>query len=243
MPADRLAGLWGLTVKANALAHAYMQFGKRKEKREQAQQPPSLHARLDTPNSWKVKKEENEPIVSLHEKSDKPNSGKTEIKSLAVSFHGRSVTPNSGEKGMSLPQYVREKEKRLKKKEKEEEKDEEKSLEASHPSMKGQRLQEHWVGTTGNHRRRTRCPEMSLLLQSASPVTDILAVGWVIKNRYLYGAAQTPTRLLRRQMFRTPVCNELTTPKFRSKSIVKPQLTEMGDVHQQTLHGQLGYSQ
>jgi len=53
-----------------------MQFGKRKEKREQAQQPPSLHARLDTPNSWKVKKEENEPIVSLHEKSDKPYSGK-----------------------------------------------------------------------------------------------------------------------------------------------------------------------
>jgi len=45
-------------------------------------------------------KETREKKVSLHEKSDKPNSGKK--KSLAASFpgpfHGRSVTPNYGEK-------------------------------------------------------------------------------------------------------------------------------------------------
>jgi len=37
--------------------HAFWKL-KRKEKRDQAQQPLSLHARLDTPNSWKEKKEE-----------------------------------------------------------------------------------------------------------------------------------------------------------------------------------------
>jgi len=88
---------------------------------------------------------------------------------------------------MNLPQYGGKKEKnktktgkrkrkRLKKQRKEEN-DEEKSLEASHPSMKGQRPQEHWIGMTENHRRRTRCPETSLLLQSASPVIGIIAVG------------------------------------------------------------------
>jgi len=57
---DGLAGLWGLTVKAQCLGacmHAFWKL-KRKEKRDQAQQPLSLHARLDTPNSWKEKKEE-----------------------------------------------------------------------------------------------------------------------------------------------------------------------------------------
>jgi len=44
-----------------------MHFGRGKEKREQTQQPLSLHARLDTPNSWKERKEKNEPIISLHE--------------------------------------------------------------------------------------------------------------------------------------------------------------------------------
>jgi len=48
-------------------SHACMHFGKRKEKREHAQQPPSLNARLDTPNSWKEKKKKNEHIFFLHE--------------------------------------------------------------------------------------------------------------------------------------------------------------------------------
>jgi len=61
-------------------SHACMHFGKRKEKREHAQQPPSLNARLDTPNSWKEKKKKNEPIFFLHEKSDKANSVKKEKK-------------------------------------------------------------------------------------------------------------------------------------------------------------------
>ena len=55
-----------------------MHFGKRKEKREHAQQPPSLHTRLDTPNSWKEMKKKNQPIFFLHEKSDKANSMKKE---------------------------------------------------------------------------------------------------------------------------------------------------------------------
>ena len=57
---------------------------------------------------------------------------------------------------------------------------------ASHLSVKGQRPQEHWIGTTGNHRRRTRCPEPSFWLQSALPVTSVLRPG-----RQVYGAAQT----------------------------------------------------
>ena len=59
-----------------------------------------------------------------------------------------------------------------------------------------QRPQEHRIGTTGNHRRRTRCLELSFRLWSALPVTGILAVGRVIKNRYVYRMAQPPTRLL-----------------------------------------------
>jgi len=67
---------------------------------------------------------------------------------------------------------------------------------ASHPSVKGQRPQEHWIGMTGNHRRPTCCPEPSFRLWSVLPVTGILAVGRVVKNRYMYGVAQTLTRLL-----------------------------------------------
>jgi len=85
------------------------------------------------------------------------------------------------------------KKKLVREKEKEEEEEEE-HLEASHPSMKCQRPQEHWISMTGNHRRWTHCPELSLWLQSALPVTSILVVGQVIENRYVYGAAQTPTQ-------------------------------------------------
>ena len=39
-----------------------------KKKKEQAQQPPSLHGKSDTSNSWKEKKRKSQPIVSLHGK-------------------------------------------------------------------------------------------------------------------------------------------------------------------------------
>ena len=52
-------------------------------------------------------------------------------------------------------------------------------------------------------------------------------LGGDVKNRYVYGAAQTPTRLLGRQMFRTPVCKRTRhldfPPKLGSNSIFKPQ--------------------
>ena len=45
--------------------------------------------------------------------------------------------------------------KKLKEKEKDKEREEEeRKPTASHPSMKGQRPQERWIGMTGNHRRR-----------------------------------------------------------------------------------------
>ena len=53
--------------------------------------------------------------------------------------------------------------------------------------------QEHWIGMIGNHRRQTHCPEPSSQLRSTLPVTGTLTVGWVVKNRYVYGAAQTLT--------------------------------------------------
>jgi len=57
--------------------------------------------------------------------------------------------------------------------------------------VKGQRPQERWIGTTGNHRRRTRCSEPSFWLRSALLVTSVLAEGGVVKNWYVYGAAQS----------------------------------------------------
>jgi len=49
------------------------------------------------------------------------------------------------------------------------------------------------------------------------PVTGVLAVGGVVENRYVYGAAQTPTRLFGRQMFRTPVCKRTRRLDFPPK--------------------------
>ena len=78
-------------------SHAYIL--EKEKKKEQAQQPPSLHGRSDTPNLTFGKKR-GEPIVFLHETSDKPNSG-TKIKPGSL----LSCTPNSGKrkkKRMSL---------------------------------------------------------------------------------------------------------------------------------------------
>ena len=89
-----------------------------------------------------------------------------------------------------------EKKERERERERESGRDEkEKKPTASHPSMKGQRPQERWIGVTGNHRRPTHYPEPSFRLWSVLLVTGVLAVGRVIKNRYMYGVAQTPTRL------------------------------------------------
>jgi len=54
---------------------------KKRKIKEQAQQPLSLHGRLDTPNSWKIKKKKNEPIAFLHKsQTNVLNSGKEKKK-------------------------------------------------------------------------------------------------------------------------------------------------------------------
>jgi len=78
--------------------HAFWKKKRKKRTRSAASLPPYKT------NSWKEKKKKNQPIFFLHEKSDKANSVKKE-KSLAASFRGRSVTPNSGKKRMSPPLY------------------------------------------------------------------------------------------------------------------------------------------
>ena len=119
-------------------------------------------------------------------------------------------------------------------------KKEKKNLTASHPSMKGQIPQECWIGVTGDHRRRTCCPEPSFRLWSALPVTGVLAISGVVKNRYVYGVSQTPTQLLGRQMFRTPICKRTRhlnlPPKLCSNSIFNPQPAEVGGAHQWTFN-------
>jgi len=90
------------------------------------------------------------------------------------------------------------------------------------------------LGITGD----TRCPATDFRLRSALPVTGVLTVGGVVENRYMYGVSQTPTRLLGRQTFRTPVCNRTRhldfPPKLGSNSILKPQPAEMGSARQRT---------
>jgi len=70
------------------------------------------------------------------------------------------------------------------------EKEKKEKLTASHPSVKGQRPQEHWIDATGNYRRWTRCPEPSLRLRS--PLWNVSAKlvppwGWdyTLVNSYL----------------------------------------------------------
>ena len=96
--------------------------------------------------------------------------------------------------------------------------------------MKGQRPQERWIGTTGNHKRQTRCPEPSFWLRFALPVTSVLAVGRVVENRYVYGVAKSNVQnpsLQRAHHLDFP-------PKLCSNSIFKPQPAETGGTCQQT---------
>jgi len=75
---------------------------EKERKKEQAQHPPSLHGRSDTPNYWKERRrKKKEPIVSLSEKSDQPNSGKRKKKkkkALQPPFMEDQSNPYSGGK-------------------------------------------------------------------------------------------------------------------------------------------------
>ena len=110
-----------------------------------------------------------------------------------------------------------ERKERSKRKKKEEEEEEKQPT----ASVKGQRPQECWIGATGNHRRRTHCPEPSFhsnpnsiigetnfqnpCMQSASehPAAPWLPTKTVFKFNYLYPSwlngwrvpAELPNRL------------------------------------------------
>ena len=91
------------------------------------------------------------------------------------------------------------KKKRKKKKKRKTEKRRLKKAPSSLPSLRERSetpgaLDRRALGITGD----TRCPATVFRLRSALPVTGVLTVGGVVKNRYVYGAgaAQTPTRLL-----------------------------------------------
>jgi len=43
----------------NIVMHTFWKKKRKNKKKEQAQQPLSLHGRSDTPNSWKEKKNKN----------------------------------------------------------------------------------------------------------------------------------------------------------------------------------------
>jgi len=147
---------------------------------------------------------------------------KKKYKQPAFIYNARSDTPKyegtrrkrkKGKKG------EKEKKKEKKKKKKEEEKRRRKQPTASHPSVKGQRPQERWIGAHWELQEANPLPNIAFRLRSALRVTGVLAVGGVVKNRYVYRAAQTPTRLLGRQMFRTPVCNEHATSTSRQNCV------------------------
>jgi len=109
-----------------------------------------------------------------------------------------------------------------------------KSLAASHPSVKGQRPQERWIGVyTGNHRRHP-LPNPIFRLRSALPVTGVLAVGRGRRESILYAGAEPATRLLGR----IPVCKRMShlnfPPKLCSNSIFKPQPAGTGGARKRT---------
>ena len=79
----------------------------------------------------------------------------------------------------------------------------------------------HWESQEANP-----LPSLIFRLRSALPVTGFLAAGPGSQESNVYGVAQTRTRLLGRQMFRTPVCKRTRhldfPPKLCSNSIFKP---------------------
>ena len=106
------------------------------------------------------------------------------------SLHGRSDTPNSW-KERKKKKTIKEKKKRKKRKEKEEEK-----TTCSLPSQQQQQQQQKKTiikekknlgkkkKTENKNHRRHPLPRTVLWLQSALPVTGVLTVGGVVKNRY-----------------------------------------------------------
>ena len=74
------------------------------------------------------------------------------------------------------------------------------NLAASHPSVKGQKPKERWIGVyTGNHRRHP-LPSPIFRLRTALPVTGVLTVcRRGRRESILYAGAEPATRLLGRQ--------------------------------------------
>ena len=98
---------------------------------------------------------------------------------------------------------------------------------------------------TGNHRRLTRCPVSSFGFGPHYRLPAFWLPGPGRRESNVYGVAQTRTRLLGRQMFRTPVCKRTRhldfPPKPCSNSIFKPQPAENGCARQWTgLHSRSG---
>ena len=104
---------------------------------------------------------------------------------------------------------------REKKKEEEEEKKKKErrrecknSLAASHPSMKGQRPQERWIGVyTGNHRRHP-LPCAIFRLRSALPVTGVLSVSRGRRESILYVGGRTRDSIIGEATFRSQSASE-----------------------------------
>ena len=83
-------------------------------------------------------------------------------------------------------------------------------------------------------------PSIVFWLQSTLPVTGVLAVGGVVKNGYVYGAAKTPTRLLGRQCSEPQSASEHATSTSRQNCVqiqylnpsrLKPVAHAHGGVH------------
>jgi len=88
------------------------------------------------------------------------------------------------------------------KKEKRKEKEERRKnngLTASHPSVKGQRPQERWIGAHWESQETPVAQLTSFRLRSALPVTGVLSVGRGRRESILYAGAEPATRLLGRQ--------------------------------------------
>ena len=70
---------------------------------------------------------------------------------------------------------------------------------ASHPSVKGQRPQERWIGAHWESQETPVAQLPSFRLRSALPVTGVLSVGRGRRESILYAGAEPATRLLGRQ--------------------------------------------
>ena len=98
-----------------------------------------------------------------------------------------------GEREKEIEKFGERKTKRKKKeerKQKEEEGEKERKKPTASHSVKGQRHQEHWIGAHWESQKANPLPSIVFRLRSALLVTGVLAVGRVVKNRYVYRAAR-----------------------------------------------------